>query len=276
MAAGEWVTYRRMPDRPVEVMQAHFERHVYHLHSHETYSFGLTRFGAQSFDCRGASRVSAAGMVMAFNPDEPHDGHSTTELGFTYSIVHIGTELITDLLTEQAARPTGLPLFADPVLDDPLLSQALSRLHASLWQPGSELAADEALGATVAALVRRGARRPLVRSGTGGGGVGVDIARRVRAVLDDRYLEPLSMDDLAEATECSRFALYRAFRANYGLAPSDYQRLLRLRAARRSIAAGRPVAEAAVAAGFADQAHLTRWFRRCYGITPGVYSSAAS
>ncbi|AFU05158.1 AraC family transcriptional regulator [Nocardia brasiliensis] len=276
MAAGEWVTYRRMPDRPVEVMQAHFERHVYHLHSHETYSFGLTRFGAQSFDCRGASRVSAAGMVMAFNPDEPHDGHSTTELGFTYSIVHIGTELITDLLTEQSARPTGLPLFADPVLDDPLLSRALSRLHASLWQPGSELVADEALGATVAALVRRGARRPLVRSGTGGGGVGVDIARRVRAVLDDRYLEPLSMDDLAEATECSRFALYRAFRANYGLAPSDYQRLLRLRAARRSIAAGRPVAAAAVAAGFADQAHLTRWFRRCYGITPGVYLSAAS
>ncbi|OCF88155.1 AraC family transcriptional regulator [Nocardia brasiliensis] len=265
-----------MPDRPVEVMQAHFERHVYHLHSHETYSFGLTRFGAQSFDCRGASRVSAAGMVMAFNPDEPHDGHSTTELGFTYSIVHIGTELITDLLTEQSARPTGLPLFADPVLDDPLLSRALSRLHASLWQPGSELVADEALGATVAALVRRGARRPLVRSGTGGGGVGVDIARRVRAVLDDRYLEPLSMDDLAEATECSRFALYRAFRANYGLAPSDYQRLLRLRAARRSIAAGRPVAAAAVAAGFADQAHLTRWFRRCYGITPGVYLSAAS
>lgn len=79
------------------------------------------------------------------------------------------------------------------------------------------------------------------------------------------------MDDLAEAAECSRFALYRAFRTNYGLAPSDYQRLLRLRTARRLIAAGRPISQAAIEAGFADQAHLTRWFRRCYGIAPGVY-----
>ncbi|WP_378733782.1 AraC family transcriptional regulator [Nocardia brasiliensis] len=275
MAEREWVTYRRMPNRPVEVMRAHFERHVYHPHSHETYSFGLTQFGAQSFDCRGASRVSAAGMVMAFNPDEPHDGHSTTELGFTYSIVHIGTELVTDLLSDQAGRPTGLPLFAEPVLPDPLLSAALNRLCASLIHPAAELAADEALAASVAAMVRRGARRPLVSSSaTLDHSAGADIARRVRAVLDDRYLDPLSMDDLVDATGCSRFALYRAFRAKYGMAPSDYQRQLRLRAARRLIAAGRPVAEAATESGFADQAHLTRWFRRSYGITPGLYANA--
>ncbi|WP_222595181.1 AraC family transcriptional regulator [Nocardia ninae] len=276
MAEQEWVTYRRMAHRPVEVMHAHFERHVYHLHSHETYSFGLTEFGAQSFDCRGASRVSAAGMVMAFNPDEPHDGHSTTELGFTYSIVHIGTELITDLLADQTGRPTGLPLFADPVLPDPLLSSALHRLCASLIRPATELAADEALAASVAAMVRRGARRPLVNSSaTLHGGASADIARRVRTVLDDRYLDPLSMDDLVEASGCSRFALYRAFRTTYGLSPSDYQRLLRLRAARRLIAAGHPVARAATESRFADQAHLTRWFRRCYGITPGIYATAA-
>ncbi|WP_174567776.1 AraC family ligand binding domain-containing protein, partial [Nocardia altamirensis] len=156
MAEGEWVTYRRMPHRPVEVMHAHFERHAYHLHSHETYSFGLTEFGAQGFDCRGASRVSAAGMVMAFNPDEPHDGHAATELGFTYSIVHLGAELVTEVLSDQSGRPTGLPLFTDPVLPDPLLSSAVRRLYATLIGPGTELAADEALAATVAAMVRRG------------------------------------------------------------------------------------------------------------------------
>ncbi|MBF6466476.1 AraC family transcriptional regulator [Nocardia beijingensis] len=271
VADGEWVRYRRMPNRPVELMRAHFERHVYHAHSHETYSFGCTEFGAQSFDCRGAARTSAAGMVMAFNPDEPHNGHSSTEAGFTYSIVHIGAELVTDLLSDQAGRPAGLPLFAEPVLRDPVLTAALRRLSAALSGPATELAADEALAASVAALARRAARRPLVRSTAEPGAA---IAHRVRAVLDDRYLDPLSMDDLVEASGASRFALYRAFRANYGLAPSDYQRLLRLRAARRLIAAGRPVAEAAAAAGFADQAHLTRWFRRCYGITPGVYSAA--
>jgi len=31
---------------------------------------------------------------------------------------------------------------------------------------------------------------------------------------------------------------------------------------------------AAAEAGFADQAHLTRWFRRYYGVTPGAYRGA--
>jgi AraC-like DNA-binding protein len=59
------------------------------------------------------------------------------------------------------------------------------------------------------------------------------------------------------------------------MAPGDYQRQLRLRAARRLIAQGRPISAAAAQAGFSDQAHLTRWFTRCYGITPGGYQRAA-
>jgi AraC-like DNA-binding protein len=50
---------------------------------------------------------------------------------------------------------------------------------------------------------------------------------------------------------------------------------LRLRAARRLIAQGWPIGAAAARAGFSDQAHLTRWFTRCYGITPGGYQRAA-
>ncbi|MEV4128024.1 AraC family transcriptional regulator [Nocardia sp. NPDC049707] len=164
-------------------------------------------------------------------------------------------------------------MFADPVLRDPVLTAAPGRLCASLIGPATELAADEALAASVAALVQRGVRTP-TRTAVIQAGSAADIARRVRAVLHDRHLDPISMDDPAEAVECSRFALYRAFRANYGLAPSDYQRLLRLRTARRLFAAGRSISEAAIEAGFADQAHLTRWFQRCYGITPRVYSEA--
>ena len=73
----------------------------------------------------------------------------------------------------------------------------------------------------------------------------------------------------------SRFAAYRAFRVRYGLSPSEYQRQLRLRAARQALASGAAIADVAAAAGFADQAHLTRWFRRCYGITPGAYRAAS-
>src|SRR2546430_13901698 len=120
---GEWVRYWRSTDRPVEAMHAHFQRHHYDLHTHDTYSFGLTETGAQSFGCRGAARTSAAGMVMAFNPDEPHDGRAATENGFTYRIVHIGPDLIGSLLADLTGRPAGLPLFAEPGLHEPVLAR---------------------------------------------------------------------------------------------------------------------------------------------------------
>ncbi|MBP2326619.1 AraC-like DNA-binding protein [Kibdelosporangium banguiense] len=269
----EWVRYRRLPDRPVETMHAHFEQHTYHVHSHESYSFGLTDFGAQAFGCRGESRTSSAGMIMAFNPDEPHDGRAAAEQGFTYRIVHIGPSLITDVLSDRAGRVTGMPLFADPVLHDPVLAQALGRLYNSLGDSATTLARDEALASAVSALVQRAAHSAPVAMEPSPGG-SIVAARRVRELIQESYLDSFGADELAVATGCSRFALYRAFKAAYGMSPSDYQRMLRVREARRLIAAGHPVASAATLAGFADQAHLTRWFRRTYGITPGTFSTA--
>ncbi|MCM6775792.1 AraC family transcriptional regulator [Nocardia sp. CDC159] len=274
MRAREWVDYRRMPDRPVEAMAAHFDRHVYDPHSHDAYSFGYTEFGVQAFGCRGGSHASVAGMLMAFNPDEPHDGRSGHEDGFTYRIVHIGPELVSELLADRAGRPTGLPLFPDPVLHDPPLLRALERLYHCVGCPATTLARDEALARTVAAMVERGARHPPRAAGHPRDDVAAELAGRAWTILRERYLDDISSAELAAAVGCSRFTLARTFRARYGLAPSDFQRQLRLRAARRMLASGRSVAEAAVESGFADQAHLTRWFRRCYGITPGVYRTA--
>jgi AraC-like DNA-binding protein len=314
---GDWSEYWRSPDHPLEAMRAHFERHVYARHSHEAYSFGVTESGAQAFTCRGAARTSTEGMVMAFNPDEPHDGRAAEASGFTYRIVHLAPDLVADVLADTMEHPVGLPLFAEPVIHDPVLADALLRLHAALpahgepvtelsfssfraaavsspeWSasgtqgkaprkaarkdrarsaPMSLLAQDEALADTVRAMVRRAAvhappqREPRLPDGI----------RRVRDVLHDTYWANPSSAELAVVAGCSRFALHRAFRTEFGLAPSDYQRQVRLRAARRLLAAGRAPADVAVETGFADQSHLTRWFVRCYGIGPAAFQNAVT
>jgi AraC-like DNA-binding protein len=50
----------------------------------------------------------------------------------------------------------------------------------------------------------------------------------------------------------------------------------RIDRARRLIAGRTPLAEAAVASGFADQSHMTRVFVRKYGVSPGLYADAVS
>jgi AraC-like DNA-binding protein len=278
MAGDDWARYWRAEGVPVEAMHAHFTSHVYHRHSHESYSFGVTETGAQAFTCRHGRHVSARGMVMAFNPDDPHDGHAAVDDGFTYRMVHIGPEFLASL------TGTPLPLFRSPVIEDPVMAASVRRLHRALTGRASELERYERLAGTARLLVRhasgreparRGADRRVADRRVADG----RVAARIRELIQDSAGDPgggeLTADDLAAAAGCSRYAAYRAFRQAYGLAPSDYQRELRVRTARRLLTAGVEPALAAAEAGFADQAHLTRWFRRYYGVTPGAYRAAA-
>ncbi|MFG1748833.1 AraC family transcriptional regulator [Streptosporangium sandarakinum] len=273
----DWSRYWRSPRPGLEAMHAHFERHTYHRHSHETYSFGVTDAGVQAFTCRGGGHRSTAGMVLAFNPDEPHDGRAGDELGFTYRIVHLAPELVAGALSDAAGRPVGLPLFPDPVVHDPVLAAALRRLHAALLGGAPALLRDELLDAAVRAMAGRAAasgsgrsrREPASR------GAAVLAARAAEALRADHRTD-MTADELAATAGSSRFAVYRAFQAVYGMAPSDYRRQLRLRAARELLAGGAPIADVAAEAGFTDQGHLTRWFVRCYGVTPGAYRRAVA
>lgn len=278
---GDWARYWRDAERPLEAMHAHFVRHVFRRHSHDAYSFAVTETGAQRFTCRGAAHTSATGMVMAFNPDDPHDGQTAVEFGFTYRIMYIGPDVVRDVLADAAGASTGgtqavaMPLFARPVTHDPVLALALRRLHMALVGGSGPLVRDERLTASVTAMVRRGATRPLAVASPRPGGQ-APAARRARALLEESYTADVTAEALAEEAGCSRFALYRAFRAEYGMSPSDFQRQLRLRGARQLLLDGHSAAEAAARTGFADQSHLNRWFVRAYGITPGAYRRAAT
>ena len=252
-------------------MHAHFTAHVYHRHSHESYSFGVTETGAQAFTCRHGRHVSGPGMVMAFNPDDPHDGHAAGDAGFTYRMVHIWPEFFASLIGAGRAAAAVRLAGARRSGDRPVAAPAAHRAHRARHRAGAVRAAHRH---------GRAAGPARLRARPAGGSRGAGGIRRGCRRADPRahprrgYAADLTADDLAAAAGCSRYAAYRAFRQAYGLAPSDYQRQLRVRAARRLLARGVPPAVAAAQAGFADQAHLTRWFRRYYGVTPGAYRGA--
>lgn len=160
-----------------------------------------------------------------------------------------------------------------PVVDSPDLARAVARLHTAVVENAPRLVVEERLTAAVLALSRDAAARP-VRPPDRPGRVDPAALATARDLLRQRFAENIAADELARAAGCSRFALYRVFRAAYGFAPSDYRRDLRLRRARALMAEGTAPSTAAAEAGFADQAHLTRWFTRIYGVTPAAYRTA--
>jgi AraC-like DNA-binding protein len=86
--------------------------------------------------------------------------------------------------------------------------------------------------------------------------------------------DPLSLEDICTACGLSRAYLIRAFRQHYGLTPHGYLLDQRVQLARAQLRQGRAIAEVAQEAGFADQAHLQRAFKKHLAATPGHYRNA--
>lgn len=109
-------------------------------------------------------------------------------------------------------------------------------------------------------------------------GSGRHIPKRIlaaKSLIDDSPTTPITLSDLAQAARLSRFQIVRGFVRSVGLTPHAYLVQRRIDLARRLIAAGTPLAQAALDSGFADQSHMTRIFVRKYGISPGTYAGVA-
>jgi AraC family transcriptional regulator len=82
----------------------------------------------------------------------------------------------------------------------------------------------------------------------------------------------ITLAEVANACNLTPTRLARTFRRAYGLTPGEFQRRLRAEwAADEMQRSDRPIAEIALAAGFADQSHLNRVFKRVFGETPAAY-----
>jgi AraC-like DNA-binding protein len=103
-----------------------------------------------------------------------------------------------------------------------------------------------------------------------------ELAEALRAWLDARLAEPVTMAAASAALGASPTRLARAFADTFGIAPHAYVLGRRLDAARDRILEGEPLADVAAAVGFFDQAHLTHRFKRFLGVTPGRFGQGAS
>jgi AraC-like DNA-binding protein len=155
-------------------------------------------------------------------------------------------------------------------------SRSNSQFIADLLRAGLEnletnrAAASVYVGSAWTAL--RGEVVPSERRGYVPGGLAPSRELRVAAFVSENLGKRIVARELAAVAKMSVSQFQRAFRKSVGMSPHTYLLRCRVRRAQElMVQSDAALSSIALEAGFSDQSHLSRHFRRLTGMPPGVW-----
>ena len=182
-------------------------------------------------------------------------------------------------LRELDIDPDKVRLHYDGGFRDPLIEAVARAIHAEMIDeaPAGRVLVETLARALGVYIMRNHSN--LERASTGlppvRGALDVRRLERIKEFIDTHLSEDLTIETLADQVYLSPFHFARAFKAATGRAPHRYLTDRRISRATALIAEGRlSLADIAHICGFSSQAHLTRWFKRIVGTTPGAYRAS--
>lgn len=262
------ITFARPRSLPgVTVGQFESDGHLFTCVT-DRYASSLHLSGRSEWSLRGARWTSGPGTIDVKVPGEVFAEHARTGVR-RFQVVLFDAQVVDEA---RAAMECTVAAPKENALrsNDPRVAP-LASLHRALNDDASPEELEGASAEALRALCEfttdhREPMRPRSAWAT--------AVKRARAMLDGRFTETISLDDLAAHARLDKFRLCRAFREEVGLPPHAYLTHRRVGLAGALLARGVPQAEVAARVGLYDQSQLHRHFKRIAGVTPGDYVRA--
>ncbi|WP_411388185.1 AraC family ligand binding domain-containing protein [Pseudomonas sp. MPB23] len=240
---------------------------TYARHAHEHFSIGAVT-GGRSYYLYGADRFEiSAGTVVLMNPGDVHACNPIDNERWSYQMLYIDTPWLTELQhqlgfsTDQGYRP-----FTTPYSRDPVLYRGLLELYRTVVDERAEhLHKQSTLVSYFTEVQQRLNPSPMPMREVN------HKLERAAEYIREHCTQALRLEDICLAAELSPSYLIRAFKHYYGLTPHAFLVNQRIQFARAQLRQGELIADVALAAGFADQAHFQRAFKQHFAATPGQY-----
>ncbi|MEV0603834.1 AraC family transcriptional regulator [Streptomyces sp. NPDC050315] len=251
-----------------EVYHAHLTGHAYPLHTHAAWTLLIIDDGMVRYDLDRHEHGALRTGVTLLPPHVPHNGSPITPEGFRKRVLYLDPEA-----AGLGEEYIGLAVDA-PVLEDATLRDRIHRLHDALVLPGEELESESRFLCVTERLRRHLSRRHPTRrdAPAAPSAAGPGLARQLRDLLDTHVSEGLTLKEASGLLHAHPAHLVRAFSREFAISPHQYLTARRVDLARRLLLDGMAARDAAAAAGFHDQPHLTRHFKRVLGVPPGHFT----
>ncbi len=198
--------------------------------------------------CFASSAISVLNIGERYATSyEPHDGRGR-EVGFLVRLHKVQAWLDAD---------SAVTIPNPRAVEDPRLVE-LAFDFARMIDAGTELPATEIDAEIKAFVLRHGDRRP------------GDALERARLDMHQHFQKPLYMRHFAEIAGVHEATFARKFAARYGITPTRYRTLLRLKEAALLLATRPDLSVRSIAAivGFEDVPYFHRAFSTQFGTTP--------
>ena len=237
----------------------------YARHWHDELYLCAVVDGGGDLDCQGSSYPTPPGTLVLLPSGEVHV-YRKRECSFRCMFIEFpALQKAVEQFTEQEVPTIHFRL---ELIRNPQTMRSFLRLHRALESRGSKLFRDSAAMRLFQRLVNRHSAAGIASTSDGNEDFAVN---RTKKYLEEHYAEQISLHDLSRLTRLSPYYLHRSFCKKVGMPPHAYQVQVRVSRARSFLRRGRSISDAACAAGFVDQSHFTRHFKRFTGVTPGRY-----
>jgi AraC-like DNA-binding protein len=239
----------------------------YSRHAHEHFSIGAITAGRSTYIHEQSQFEVSTGTVVLMNPGDVHACNPIEDQPWSYLMLYVETAWLTDLQhqlgfsDDLAFRRFSLTHTADASLFD-----GLKALYEVLVDPQQDVLRKQSTAVEFFndVQLRLNPTDPPLREPN-------FKLERAADFIRDHCTQMLKLEDICEAAQLSPSYLIRAFKQHYGMTPHAFLVNRRIQFARDQLRHGKLIADVALEAGFADQAHFQRAFKQHLAATPGQY-----
>ena len=239
----------------------------YTRHAHEHFSIGAITAGRSTYIHEQSHFQVGTGTVVLMNPGDVHACNPIDNQPWSYLMLYVDTPWLTDLQHQLGfSHDLAFRRFSITHNRDTLLFDGLKALYEVLVDQQQEVlhkhsAAVEFFSEVQLRLnpVDPPLREPNFK------------LERAADYIRDNCTQMLKLEDICFAAQLSPSYLIRAFKQQYGMTPHAFLVNRRIQFAQDRLRRGELIADVALEAGFADQAHFQRAFKQHLAATPGQY-----
>src|SRR3989344_1395251 len=239
----------------------------YTRHAHEHFSIGAITAGRSTYVHEQSNFEVCAGTVVLMNPGDVHACNPIDDQPWSYLMLYVDTPWLTDLQHQLGfGNDLAFRRFAATHTADRALFVGLQALHQVLVDAQQDVLGKHSAAVeffTEVQLRLNPAEQPLHEPNF--------KLERAADFIREHCTQMLKLEDICEAAQLSPSYLIRAFKQHYGMTPHAFLVNRRIQFAQDQLRNGKLIADVALEAGFADQAHFQRAFKQHLAATPGQY-----